>query len=54
MVDNFLKVADERGRTHLEILIDFGANSEESDSNRAVELYEMGENGLDNLFSSGM
>jgi hypothetical protein len=35
-------------------LIDFGANSEESDSNGAVELYEMGENGLDNLFSAGM
>jgi hypothetical protein len=38
----------------LEILIDFGADPEKSDSNRAVKLYEMGEKGLDDLFSAGM
>ena len=54
MIDDLLEVSDERGRAHFEVLVYFFADPEEPDSHSSVELNEMGEKGLDDLFGVGV
>lgn len=54
MIDDFLKVSDERGRAHFKVLVNFFTDPEEPDRDSSVELNEMRKKCLDNLLSVGV